>query len=241
MDLQATVRQFLQQMVTKGELAFFLVEPTSKALLKVSCKTVSDLKKLDEATWAGLKLALDTTQKLRAHLELYPDVNVPQVVVLTEENVPPETPSPEELKRIEDHKRARRISMELKNLTTEQQQEMRKKNFSRIENRRVVEENKRRRVLEDKRKKLLEEQRSQEEKYKQMEEKKSQMIKELEEKKEIIGRTEITRRKIQANGREEEPNDQRAGRKEKSHGGQQTERGQREAFSESNTQTTESP
>jgi hypothetical protein len=44
----------------------------------------------------------------------------------------------------EANKRAKRISMELRLLTTEQQKELRRKNFSRIEKRRITEENKRR-------------------------------------------------------------------------------------------------
>lgn len=52
----------------------------------------------------------------------------------------------EEIKKMEQNKRARRISMELRNLNTDQQREMRRKNFSRIEKRRIVEESKRKYV-----------------------------------------------------------------------------------------------
>jgi hypothetical protein len=72
MDASSTVREFLQVLVSNGELNFFLVDPTAKAFLRHGCKTVGDLQRLEEASWASIRLPSDTSQKMRRQLQEVP-------------------------------------------------------------------------------------------------------------------------------------------------------------------------
>lgn len=150
MEPHTPVKDFLQGLVSKGELNFFLVDPTLKALTRMGCRTVRDIQCLEDASWTSMRLPKDTAQKIKKQLpklEVFFVVSLVAnglkvTIVVPEEPAAPE-PSPQEEKKQEENKRARRISMELKNLNTEQQRELRKRNFSRVEKRRIVEENKR--------------------------------------------------------------------------------------------------
>lgn len=77
------MKEFLQWLVSKGELNFFLADSTARALTRAGCKTVSDLQSLDDAKWASLRLALDTTQKVRKHLDQRAQVKIVEVHFLS--------------------------------------------------------------------------------------------------------------------------------------------------------------